>query len=325
MLCYNPVPWLVQRDDRPALLARRRLDLFRQDDASAARAWCQEMIGEQCEDGSWCGSLLATAGAVKRLCELRVPQGQPAQRRGCAYLIDQLLHQPGGATRSMGRLTTPCDLGGFFGPYDQRGDPQRIAQGAVEMNHYRVFEPLRGPQQPVRHMARSSRDRPGPSSCYAWGLIPLCYTLEALALAGLALDPRLRPAWSALLASQRQSGGWCRNLGGHPNCSLHALGAISAHPSLYQGETAQRLVAFMTRSRGRETSWWRGTHLFAVLEVFARLDMLVAQALANAILVDLAPRQRRDGSFGGPHAVERVAVAIAAQRMPAERERMCYL
>ncbi len=44
----------------------------------------------------------------------------------------------------------------------------------------------------------------------------------------------MAPAVNALLGSQRESGGWCRNQRGHPACSLFALSALGVHPELRQ-------------------------------------------------------------------------------------------
>lgn len=120
--------------------------------------------------------------------------------------------------------------------------PDVVALSAREMNFYREYEPLLGPKNPVRDVRKSSFDRVGASSCYLWGLIPLCYTIETLCRAGYSNDERIQPAINILLGVQRESGGWCRNLGGHPNCSIHAIHALGSHPELRQSTYAERAI-----------------------------------------------------------------------------------
>jgi hypothetical protein len=179
------------------------------------------------------------------------------------------------------------------------------------MNHYRAYEPLLGPGSPVRAERRSSRDRPGPSSCYAWGLIPLCTIVEALCRSGYAGDARLTPAVNALLGAQRESGGWCRNLGGHPSCSLHAVRALGAHPTLRESAYAARALSLLQRT---QSAWARGVRLYAGLQAAAAFPLSTAKATIRELLAAVAPRQRRNGTFGTPHRVERVAAVLIAAR-----------
>ena len=159
------------------------------------------------------------------------------------------------------------------------------------MNHYRTYEPLLGPKSPVRAEPRSRLDRAGPSSCYAWGLIPLSYAVEALCRAGAAGDERLQPAIHALLGTQRESGGWCRNLGGHPNCTLYAVRALGAHPKLRQSAWTDRALSLLRASGKR-------LNPFALLRAVAPLDVPVAREIARDALATVAPRQRKNGTFG---------------------------
>ena len=215
---------------------------------------------------------MKTAGILNLLSDLNAASANDTISAGSAYLFSVLQLQSGyerAREVTPGSLDTPCDLCGFFGPYAARSEPAVMASGAAEMNDYREYEPLMGPQSPVRAAPRSSYDRAGPSSCYAWGLIPLSYTIETLCRAGYAEDARLRPAINALLGAQRQSGGWCRNLGGHPVCSPHAIRALGAHPTLRASSSAQRALDFI---RGK----LKGNTLFAMLQAVAAFDLPVA-------------------------------------------------
>jgi hypothetical protein len=185
MLNHDPVPWLMAQEGPPALRARRRLGLRREGDAGAVCALEAQLDAEQRMDGSFGNSPMRTAGVLNLLDDLRAAQSGETIDRGASYLLSLLQSQPGydqAANIAPGSLTTPCDLGGFFGPYGNRNQPEVMAWGASEMNAYRGYEPLLGPKSPIRKAPRSSRDRAGPSSCYAWGLIPLSYTIEALCI-----------------------------------------------------------------------------------------------------------------------------------------------
>jgi hypothetical protein len=267
---------------------------------------------------------MRTAGTLNLLDDLRATGSQPVITRGANYLVAVLESQPGyERARSVkpGGLTTACDLCGFFGPYQARSAPEQVARGADEMNAYREFEPLVGPKSPVRRERRSSLDRAGPSSCYAWGLIPLSYTIEALCRAGYAHDERLQPAINALLGAQRESGGWCRNLAGHTGCSVHAIRALGAHPDLRASSHAERALRFWRATQlGDKGSalqrWWGGANLFAALHATAAYDLPLAQEIQLDILTALAPRQRKNGTFGTQNRTERVAsVLLAMQRL----------
>jgi hypothetical protein len=320
MLTYDPIPWLMAQDGLPAVRARRLLGLCREDDASTVCQLERKLATEQGADGSFGGSPMRTAGVLNLLDDLRATQAQEIIAHGALYLLAVLQLQPGydrARDITPGRLTTPCDLCGFFGPYEDRSAPETMAQGAREMNNYREYEPLLAPKSPVRGEQRSSLDRAGPSSCYAWGLIPLSYTVEALCRAGYACDERLQPAINALLGAQRESGGWCRNLGGHTNCSVHATRALGAHPELRKSEHARRALAFWRAvqhdERGATLSrWWKGSNLFAAMQAIATFDLPLATEILRDALAEIAPRQRKNGTFGTPCQVERVAAALVA-------------
>ena len=168
-------------------------------------------------------------------------------------------------------------------------------------------------------MPRSSLDRAGPSSCYAWGLIPLAYTVEALCRAGYAQDGRLQPALNALLGAQRESGGWCRNLAGSPACTLHTIRALGSHHGLRHSEGAERALAFMRAAQrgalgGTAKRWWRGSNVFAALQAVAAFDSPIAREIIRDALEALVPRQRKNGTFGRPCRVERVTAVLVAVR-----------
>jgi len=311
---YDPVPWLLVQEGLPSVRARRRLGLDCDGDAAFVRALVADLEGEQKGNGSFAGSPMRTAGTLILLADLRAQGAEDLRaqgiedvvERGAAYLFSVLAGQPGYGREddiSPGSLTTPCDLGGFFGPYEERNDPQVRAFGAREMNHYREFEPLLGPKSPVRETPRSSRDRAGPSSCYAWGLIPLSYIFEALCRAGYAEDERLQPALRVLLGVQRESGGWCRNLGGHIGCSPHPMRALGAHPALRSSLYAERALRFLLAN-------WRARDPYAVLHVATAYDLPAAHELVREVLAYISPRQRKNGTFGAPHRIERVAAVL---------------
>ena len=313
MLPYDPVPWLMAQEGLSALRARRRLGLERAGDDLAVAEVEVVLSGEQGSDGSFADSPMRTAGVLDELSDLRGRLSEGIIDPGASFLFSVLAAQSGYARAqevAPGSLTDPCDLCGFFGPYEARADADVIARGAREMNHYREFEPLLGPSSPVRSVRRSSYDRVGPTSCYTWGLIPLCYTIEALCRAGYSDDPRLEPAVDALLGAQRESGGWCRNLGGHPTCSLHAVRAVGVHPRLRLSMHAERALRFMRAAQGS----WRGNYLFAAAQAVARFDQPMAGETIREAFYSIAGRQRRDGAFGGAHAVEKVAAALVAMR-----------
>ena len=322
MLTYDPIPWLMAQEGLPAVRARRCLALTRPGDGRAVRALKREFAGEQLADGSFEHSPIKTVCVLNLLGELRAADSQDLTAGGAVYLLSVIESQPGyewAKGVATGSLTTPCDLCGFFGPYEDRGRPEIRSEGAREMNFLREYEPLLGPRSPVRGERSSSYDRGGPNSCYCWGLIPLSYTIEALCRAGYAHDERLRPALSALLGAQRESGGWCRNLDGHANCSLPATRALGAHPELREGEYGQRALGFWRQvqcgERGNTLSrWWSGTNLFASLQAIAAFDLPVAHEIIRQALTTLAGRQRKNGTFGPPYRVERVAAVLAAAR-----------
>jgi hypothetical protein len=320
MMSYDPTPWLMAQDGPPAVRARRLLSLHRDGDAELVCTLEDRLADEQNEDGSFAGSSMRTAGTLNLLDDLRAIGFQQVTARGSLYLLSILQSQPGyGRAKHVqpGTLSTPCDLCGFFGPYEARNDPARMAHGADEMNAFREYEPLVGPRSPVRGQRRSSLDRAGPSSCYAWGLIPLSYSIEALCRAGYAHDERLQPAINVLLGAQRESGGWCRNLGGHTGCSIYAIRALGAHPELRAGQHAERALSFWRATqlgeRGSDLQrWWRGANLYAALQAASAFDLPVAGEILRDALATLAPRQRKNGTFGTPDRVERVAAVLVA-------------
>ena len=319
MLKYDPVPWLRAQEGLPAVRARRKLNLHHEVDEQAVRALEHELAAEQEPNGSFGKSLLKTAGVLNLLDDLQATHSDETIAQGAFYLFSVLQSQPGyeqAREITPGSLTTPCNLGGFFGPYQNRSRPDVMAWGAREMNAYREFEPVMGPKSPVRETRRSSRDRAGPSSCYAWGLIPLSYTIEALCRAGYAHDERLQPALHALLGAQRASGGWCRNPGGHPTCSLHAVRALGAHPGLRQSPYAERALSLMrTVQRGGQdgtSRWWSGSNLFAAMQAVAAFDLPNAHKILCDSLASIAPTQRKNGTFGVPCRIERVVAVLLA-------------
>jgi hypothetical protein len=318
----DPTPWLMVQNGLPAVRARRMLGLHREDDAAFVLKQEKTLAAEQDADGSFGSSPLRTAGTLNLLDDLRATASAETIARGARYLFSVLQAQPGyerARDIQPGTLTTPCDLCGFFGPYEARGEPERMAHGADEMNALRAYEPLTGPQSPVRGERRSSRDRAGPSSCYAWGLIPLSYTIEALCRAGFAREERLQPALNALLGAQRESGGWCRNLGGHTGCSIHAIRALGAYPELRASSHAERALAFWRATQLGERGSalqrrWRGANLFAALQATAAFELPLAHDILRDALAEIAPRQRKNGTFGTPCRIERVAAVLEAVR-----------
>ena len=310
MLPHDPTPWLMAQDGLPAVRARRVLGLSRDGDAQVVESTHREWRASQLADGSFEHSVLKTAGVLNLLADLRPGNVRDVADAACDYLLIVLESQPGygrAAKVRPGSLKTSCDLCGFFGPYDARHELEVVARGAREMNFYREFEPLLGPKSPVRHVRRSTRDRPGPGSCYAWGLIPLAYTIEALCRAGRASDTRLRPAVNALLGAQRPSGGWCRSLGGHPSCTIHAIRALAAHPRL-------RRTRYADRALEPVASAWQKVNPFAAVQAAAAFDNAVARDIIRRILPVLAARQHANGTFGSPCRIERVTAALMAAR-----------
>jgi hypothetical protein len=311
MLKHDPRPWLMQQEGTAAVRARRRLRLERADDQRSVQTLLRKLAGAQSADGSFKGSFMNTAGHLKLLADLRVPTAEGLTGKAAEYLFGVLASQPGyrAAERVRpGSLRTEFDLCGFFGPYEARNQPDVLAAGAREMNFYRLAEPLLGPKAPVRAVRRSSLDRPGPGSCYAWGLVPLCYVIESLCWAGHAADGRLRPAVNALLGAQRNSGGWCRGLGGHASCTLPALRTMGAHPALRSSDYAERAAQLIRR-------WPRKLSPLLIVQSLASIDRPVAHQMAREALDALARSQRRNGTFGDPHPVERVLAILTAEEM----------
>jgi len=320
MLKHDPIPWLMKQDGLSALRARRRLGLDRKGDEQAVRALTGKLRKAQRRDGSFGQSIMKTAGVLNLLDEVAPDNFAKPIERAARYLISILQAQPGyGSAKKVkpGGLEAPLDLCGFFGPYEDRRKPDVMARGAREMNFHREYEPLLGPKAPVRARARSSYDRPGPSSCFAWGLMPLAYVTEALCRAGYGRDRNVKPAINVLLGAQRESGGWCRNLSGHPACSLHAIRALGAHPTLRRSRHIEHALAFLRAAQrgergGPAQTWWARTGAFAGLQAVAAFRSPIAREILREGLTALAPRQRKNGSFGTPCPVERVAAVLAA-------------
>lgn len=322
MLTHDPIPWLMAQEGLSAVRARRLLNWGKREDENVVDALRLQLEREQQADGSFEHSPMKTAGVLNLLDDLRGSGSEELIGAGASYLMSVLEAQPG-SERSKdvtpGSLRTPCDLCGFFGPYEARNRPEVLARGAREMNFYREYEPSLGPGSPVRGMRRSSLDRAGPTSCYSWGLMPLCYTMEALCRAGRARDERLQPAINVLLGAQRESGGWCRNLGGHPSCTIHAIRALGSHPELKRSEHAERALELMRATQrgalgGGLARWWRGSTLFAVIQAMAAFELPTAREIIRDALEALAPRQRRNGTFGEPFRIERVVAVLVAAR-----------
>lgn len=308
ILQYDPVPWLMAEEGLAAVRARRMLRLGREDDGDVVGTMASELLRAQLPDGSFGGSPMKTAAVLNLLDDMRVGNAEALIERAVSYLLSVLTSQPGyehAREVRPGSLLTPCDLCGFFGPYEDRDRADVMIWGAQEMNVYREYEPLLGPKSPVRGARRSSLDRAGASSCYAWGLIPLSYIVEALCRAGYACDDRLQPPINALMGAQRERGGWCRNLGGHPGCTVHAVRALGSHPELRQGVYAERALAFMRAA---------GMNRFEHIRAASMFDLLAARGLIRDGLAALAPRQRRNGTFGTPCRIERVAAVLCGQR-----------
>ncbi len=320
-LTYDPIPWLMAQNGLVAARARRRLGLHREDDEETVKSVELRLSKAQLPDGSFEHSLIKTAGVLNLLDDLKSFSSRTLIEKASLYLLSVLEVQPGyERARSVtpGGLKTTCDLCGFFGPYEDRNRPEVLVVGAREMNFYREFEPLLGPKSIVRASPRSNLDRPGPSSCYSWGLIPLCYTIEALCRAGLAFDPKLEPAINVMLGAQRESGGWCRGLKGHPNCTIHAIRALVSHPQLRFGAYAEKAFRFMRMtqqaSKDKRARWWRGSNVFAAIQAIATSpsDSPVQREIIRSAMLCLARRQQKNGTWGGPCRIERVAAVLYA-------------
>jgi len=301
----------MAQEGLPAMRARRLLGLDREGDEQAVNVLVGDLSKVQLDDGSFEQSPMKTAGVLNLLDDLRASSSKKLIEAASSCLSSVLESQPGyerAGKVGPGSLQAPCDLCGFFGPYEDRNLPDVLAWGAQEMNFYREYEPLLGPRSRVRAFRMSSLDRSGPGSCYSWGLIPLAYTVEALCRTGYVQDERLQPAINALLGAQRKSGGWCRNLGGHPSCTIHVIRALGSHPELRHRENAERALAFMRNSQVRTSD------LFALIQAAAAFDLPIAREFIRDALIALAPRQRKSGTFGSPYRIERVTAVLVAER-----------
>jgi hypothetical protein len=304
----------------PAIRARRLLGLHRESDEEAVGALERRLAGEQLPDGSFDNSPMKTAGVLNLLADMRARGSDMLVAGSASWLFSVLESQPGyeaARTVTPGSLRTAWDLCGFFGPYENRSRAEVMMKGAREMNLYRQYEPLLGPKSPVRGVRRSSLDRGGPSSCYAWGLIPLTCIIRALSRTGYADDERLQPAINALLGAQRESGGWCRNLDGSLDCTLHAILALGSHLQLRGSDHAEKALQLMRAAQtgalgGRALRWWRGSNLFAALQALVVFDSIVAREAVRDALAVATARQERNGTFGRPCRIERVGVVLIA-------------
>jgi hypothetical protein len=78
---------------------------------------------------------------------------------------------------------------------------------------------------------------------------------------------------------------------------------LGAHPTLRNGRHAERALEFM-RARGKPS--------FGLMQAAAGFDFPAARQIVHDGLAAAARCQRRDGSFRGAFAVERVAAVLAA-------------
>jgi hypothetical protein len=315
MLNYDPVPWLIEQEGLSAVRARRLLDLHSEGDEQTISTLECAFAKSQSHDGSFDQSIMKTAGILNLLNDLKSEDLEKIIAKGVLYLMSVLESQPGhelAQNVKPGGLATPLDLCGFFGRYENQRQPDMMALGAREMNFYREYEPLFGPKNPVRDVRRSSFDRVGPSSCYSWGLIPLCYITETLCRAGHSHDERLQPAINILLGVQRDSGGWCRNLGGHPNCTIHAVRVLGVHPELRQSHYSERAI-----KRLQEIPH---SNVYATLQVLSRFDLPIAKEVIHDILANIIPRQRKNGTFGADLKIERVVAVLLALKVGGETQ-----
>jgi hypothetical protein len=80
--------------------------------------------------------------------------------------------------------------------------------------------------------------------------------------------------------------------------------ALGAHPTLRQSPYAEGALRFLHAN-------WRARDPYAILHVAAAHDLPVAREVVMEVLAHIAPRQRKNGTFGTPHRVERVAAVLA--------------
>jgi len=321
MLTYDPIPWLMVQEGLAAVRARRLLGLDREGDKRAVGALERKLAKSQLGDGSFSHSVMKTAGVLNLLAELGGGAAREVVERASSYLIGVLASQPGYERAKRvrpGSLKTDCDLCGFFGPEEDRWRPDVLARNAREMNFFREYEPLLGPKSRVRGVRRSSLDRPGPGTCYTWGLIPLSCAIEALCRVGHAREARVKPAINALLSAQRRTGGWCRCSEGHPSCTLHALRALGPHPQLRRSKCAQKALEFMRSSQvsssRRLAAWWKGSNLFVTIRAASAFDFPIAREIIRDGVASVAKHQTKNGTFGSPCKTERVAAVLIAKK-----------
>jgi hypothetical protein len=289
------------------------LGLHRDGDEKAVHALERELAKTQLPDGSFEQSPMKAAGVLNLLDDLRTTGSKELIEKAASYLISVLESQPGyerARNVKPGSLREKFDLCGLFGPESDRWRPDVLARNAREMNFYREYEPLLGPKSPVRGVRRSSLDRPGPGTCYTWGLIPLSYTIEALCRAGHAHDERLQPAINALLGAQRENGGWCACGEGQGGCTIHAIRALGSHPQLRESMHAERGLELL-RQQGPPGR--KGSHAFGVPQAVSSFNLPVARGIMRDGLTAVAQCQRKNGTFGTPRRIERVAAVLCVK------------
>jgi hypothetical protein len=83
---------------------------------------------------------------------------------------------------------------------------------------------------------------------------------------------------------------------------------LGAHPALRTSAYAERVLRFV------HASDYRGASLFATLQAVAAFDLPIAREFIRDGLSRVASRQRRNGTFGTPCPIERVAAVLVAQK-----------
>ena len=78
--------------------------------------------------------------------------------------------------------------------------------------------------------------------------------------------------------------------------------------SLRRSVHAERVLQFVRSAR------WTSSNLFAGLQAVAAFDHPVARQIIHDGLEALAQKQRKNGTFGTPCRIERVAAVLVAQR-----------
>jgi hypothetical protein len=134
------------------------------------------------------------------------------------------------------------------------------------------------------------------------------------------LDPKERARWTS---AARPKPCWGRSLGGALPCTLRALRAVGAHPRLRGSKYAGAAIAYVQRARrqsgGRPV--FKGRMALAMLQSLAAFPVPAAFEIIRTTLTALAPRQRRNGTFGGPQRLQRVVAVLVALRSVEEAGR----